>query len=152
MLNNTLPSIEEFAAFLDGNLTKTEMLQFSQFATHDGVLSQLLNANAVVDEALNGLTDANLQLPPDLMDLDFELPTIPTASESLLVSLSPEPTDDLLVVECANDDVSTFSDMNQDDHTIMEKDTQGDSSLMMSDNEACDKNDDLSGSLSDNIY
>lgn len=45
MLKHTsLPSIEEFAAFLDGNLSANDMQQFTKLAAHDDALHQLLHA------------------------------------------------------------------------------------------------------------
>lgn len=150
MLNHTLPSIEEFAAYLDGNLSQDGMRQFSQFAEHDETLHQLLNANAIVDESLNALTDADMQLPSDLAGADFELPIIPDDHVSTLVSLSPEPMDDMLVAACAHD-VSMFSEMNQDDHTVAGDGMQDESSQTMPDNDGFDSNDDMAGLFSDNI-
>ena len=126
------------------------MRQFSQFAEHDETLHQLLNANAVVDESLNALTDADMQLPSDLVGADFELPIIPDDHVSTLVSLSPEPMDDMLVAACAHD-VSMFSEMNQDDHTVAGNGMHDESSQTMPDNDGFDSNDDLSGLFSDNI-
>lgn len=75
MLKHTsLPSIEEFAAFLDGNLSANDMQQFTKLAAHDDALHQLLHANSVVDDTLDGFKDADLQLPADLMNADFEFP------------------------------------------------------------------------------
>lgn len=153
MLNHTLPSIEEFAAFLDGNLSQNDMQQISQLATHNGALHQLLDANSLVDETLRGFTDADLQLPSNLVSADFELPTMPPAEEaSTLISLSPEPTGDMFVATCEDDDISMSSDINQDDQTTIGEDMHDDSSLTMLDNEGFDNNDDLFGSFSDNIY
>lgn len=147
MLKHTsLPSIEEFAAFLDGNLSQGDMQQFSQLAAHDDALHQLLHTNSVADDTIDGFKDADLQLPADLMNADFELPEIPSSDDApTLVSPSPEPMDDMLVAVCADDDVSMFSDINQDDHTTMGEEMQDDSSLTMPDN------DDLSGSFSDDL-
>ena len=92
MFKQSLPSIEQFAAFLDGNLSQSEMLQFSQFAEHDGALHQLLDASSVVDNTIAGFTDSDLQLPPEIVGSDFELPTIPAEGISPLVTLTPEPT------------------------------------------------------------
>lgn len=148
MLNHTsLPSIEAFAAFLDSNLSQHDMQQFSQLAAHDGALHQLLDANSLVDDTINGLTDADLQLPSDLMSADFELPAIPSSEEaSSLISLFPEPIDDLFATACAADDVSMFSDMSQDDAATIGEYMHDDPSLTMPDNG------DLSGSFSDDIY
>ena len=129
MLKHTsLPSIEEFAAFLDGNLSANDMQQFTQLAAHDGVLHQLLQANSVVDDTLDGITNADLQLPVDLVNTDFELPEKPSS-----------------------EDVSMFSDISQDDHTTMGEDMQNDSSLTMPDNGDFANSDDWSGSFSDDL-
>lgn len=153
MLSHTLPKIEEFAAFLDGNLSQNDMQQFTQLAAHDDALHQLLHANSVVDDTLNGFKDADLQLPVDLANTDFELPEIPSFDDaSTLVSLSPEPMDDMLVAACADDDVSAFSDINQDEHITIGEDILDDSSQTMPDNDGFDNNDDLFDSFSDNIY
>ncbi|WP_297250025.1 hypothetical protein [uncultured Prevotella sp.] len=151
MLNHTLPSIEEFAAFLDGNLSQSEMHHFSQFAEQDETLHQLLDANSVVDESLGGFTDAELQLPSDLVGVDFELPTIPSEEVSTLVSLSPEPVDDMLVAACSDDDVSMFSEINQDDNTTIGERMHDDSLLTTPDNDGFDNNNDSSDTFSDNI-
>ena len=154
MLKHTsLPSIEEFAAFLDGNLSANDMQQFTQLAAHDDALHQLLHANSVVDDTLDGLTDADLQLPADLMNADFELPEIPSSDDaSMLVSLSPEPMDDKLVAACADDDVSMFSGIDQDDHTNTVDDMHDDSSLATSHDDGFGNSDDSSDTFSDNIY
>lgn len=151
MFNHTIPSIEEFAAFLDGNLSQSEMHQFSQFVEHDETLHQLLDANSVVDDTLNGFTDAELQLPSDLLGVDFELPTIPSEEVSTLVSLSPEPVDDMLVTACSDNDVSMFSEMNQDDNTTIGEGMHDDSLLTTPDNDGFDNNNDSSDTFSDNI-
>ena len=153
MLKHTsLPSIEEFAAFLDGNLSANDMQQFTQLAAHDDALHQLLHANSVVDDTLDGLRDADLQLPADLMNADFELPEIPSSDDaSMLVSLSPEPVDDMLVAACSDDDVSMFSGIDQDDHTNTVDDMHDDSSLATSHDDGFGNSDDSSDTFSDNI-
>lgn len=74
MLKHSLPSIEKFAAYLDGNLPESEMQQFAQLAEHDGALRQLLDASSMVDDTMAGFTDADLQLPTEIAGIDFELP------------------------------------------------------------------------------
>lgn len=76
MLKRSLPSIEKFAAFLDGNLTPSEMQQFSQMAEHNNVLHQLLDASDTVDDTIAGFTDADLQLPNEIIGSDFVLPDV----------------------------------------------------------------------------
>lgn len=152
MLKHSLPSIEKFAAFLDGNLPPREMQHFSSLVEHDGVLHQLLDASSVVDDTLAGFTDSDLQLPQDIISSDFELPTIPSDGISPLVTLSPEPMDDILVAAAAcADDISMISDVNPEVHSIIEGELQGESSHLMPDDAASGSNDDFSSSLPDEL-
>ena len=74
MLKHSFPSIEQFAAYLDGNLSQSEMQQFSQQVGNNSVLHQLLDASDVVDDTIAGFTDADLQLPLEISGSDFEIP------------------------------------------------------------------------------
>lgn len=154
MFKHSLPSIELFAAYLDGNLSHSEMRQFSQLAEHDSTLHRLLDASSVIDDTIENFTNIDLQLPSDLIGSDFELPTIPADGVSQLVTLSPEPMDDMLVaaVAYANEDVSMFSDVNQEDHLTIGGELQHDDpSRLMPEDDGFDGNDNLSVSLSDDL-
>ena len=132
MLKHTsLPSIEEFAAFLDGNLSANDMQQFTQLAAHDDALHQLLHANSVVDDTLDGFKDADLQLPADLMNAYIELPEIPSSDDAQFafpMGLTNESMGDSLmsqVVSTVDNDNELYNhnDENniQHDNLIMEK-------------------------------
>lgn len=151
MLKHSFPSIEQFAAFLDGNLSQSEMQQFSQMAEHDRVLRQLLDASAVVDNTLAGFTDEETKLPPEIVGSDFELPMIPAEGISPLVTLTPEPMDDMLVAACADEDISLFSDDNPDNHLTIRDEIHDDTSHLMPENDGFDNCEDLSGSISDDL-
>ena len=84
MFKHSLPSIEQLAAYLDGNLPQSEMRQFSQQAEHDSVLNQLLDASDVVDDTIAGFTDADLQLPNEIIGSDFDLPDVDNVDFSSL--------------------------------------------------------------------
>lgn len=153
MFKQSLPSIEQFAAFLDGNLSQSEMQQFSQMAEHDGVLHQLLDASSAVDNTLAGFNDSDLQLPPEIVGSDFELPTIPTEGISPLVTLTPEPIDDMLVAAaaCADEDISMLSDVNPEDHSSIGGELTDDSSHLMPGDDDFGSGDNLSSSLPDDL-
>ncbi len=153
MFKQSLPSIEQFAAFLDGNLSQSEMQQFSQMAEHDGVLHQLLDASSAVDNTLAGFSDSDLQLPPEIAGSDFELPTIPSEGISPLVTLRPEPMDDMLVAAaaCADEDISMFSDVNSEEHSTIGGELHDEPSHLMPEDDDFGGSDDLSGSLPDDL-
>lgn len=153
MLKHSLPSIEKFAAFLDGNLPQSEMLQFSQLAEHDSVLHQLLDASTTVDNTIAGFTDSDLELPQEIIGSDFELPTIPAEGILPLITLSPEPMDDMLVAAaaCADEDISMFSDVNPEDHSTIGGELHDDPSHLMPEDDDFGGSDDLSGSLPDDL-
>lgn len=71
-----LPSIEKFAAYLDGNLSQDEMLQFSRLITKNENLMNFLDANADIEETLASYGEADLQLPHEVTERNFNLPQI----------------------------------------------------------------------------
>ena len=76
MYKHSLPSIEKFAAYLDGNLPQDEMQQMSQLIENDMTLHQLLDASTAVDDTIAGFADMDLQLPQEISGSDFELPDV----------------------------------------------------------------------------
>lgn len=117
MHKHSLPSIEKFAAYLDGNLSQSELQQFSQMAEHDDALQELLNASSIVDDTIAGFSDADLQLPTEIAGSSFEIPTIPAEGLSQLVTLTPE-SHELIVaaVSSAGDDISQLAASIPDDN------------------------------------
>lgn len=83
MFKHSLPSIEQFAAYLDGNLPQSEMQQFYQLAGHDSVLNQLLDASDMVDDAIAGFADVDLQLPLEISGSDFEIPGVDNVPDNV---------------------------------------------------------------------
>lgn len=152
MFKHSLPSIEQFAAFLDGNLSQSEMQQFSHLAEHDSTLQQLLNASTVIENTQNCFTDSDLQLPAEISGLDFVLPQIPESGISQFVNLLPEPTDNMIAAAlCSDEDSSIFSCKNQEVHINLDDEISNESSFTMPDNNGFDNSDDLSNSFSDDI-
>ena len=88
MLKPSFENIEQFAAFLDGNLPQNEMQQFSNLVDQNDMLHQLTNASHVVDETIAGFTNLDLQLPEEISGSDFELPEIEEIDDSALIGAS----------------------------------------------------------------
>lgn len=112
MDKHSFPSIEKFAAFLDGNMPQEEMQQFSYLAEHDGTFRQLLDANTIIDDTISGFSESDLQLPPEITDSSFEIPSIPTHDISHFDTLSIRPFDDLIAASatCFDEDSTPFPD------------------------------------------
>lgn len=85
MSKQSLPSIEEFAAYLDGNLPQETMQQFLQMAEHDEAFQQLLYASSFVDQNIADFSEADLQLPDEICGSDFQLPEIDEIDTFLLL-------------------------------------------------------------------
>lgn len=107
----SFPSIEKFAAFLDGNLPQDEIQQFSRLAEQDEMIHKIIDASSIINDTIAGFTESDMQLPPEIAGSSFEIPSIPSIGISPLVTLTPSPTDDLMVVAaCADEDFHCFSD------------------------------------------
>ncbi|MEI3469813.1 MAG: hypothetical protein V8Q76_14730 [Bacteroides intestinalis] len=69
-------SVEEFAAFLDGNLSQEHMNKVETIiATDDAMHDIALNCQAI-DDSMTNSESIELMLPDELSSLDFELPII----------------------------------------------------------------------------
>ena len=136
MDKHSLPDIEKFAAYLDGNLPDNEMLQFSQMAEHDNVLQQLLDASSMVDETISNFSDSEMQLPPEITGSSFLIPAIPASGISEFVTLTPASTDMFGMAEtaCADDEVSQLLQSDNDDHTGIVGQTDESIGLLPEDN------------------
>lgn len=69
-------SVEQFAAFLDGNLPESEMNQIKTLAEKDSMLHELIEASSIIDSELSDCSIENIECPFDIDSLAFELPTI----------------------------------------------------------------------------
>ncbi len=69
-------SVEQFAAYLDGNLSKDEMLRFADLASNNEDIAHLLDANSAVNETLLSYDNMDNLLPEEISNMDFELPDL----------------------------------------------------------------------------
>lgn len=93
MDRHSFPSIEKFAAFLDGNLSQSEMEQISKLAEHDNTLNQLLDASSVIDDTLASYDE--IVLPDEIANQDFELPNLGIYSDNNIMSNIEEISDSM---------------------------------------------------------
>ena len=152
MFKHSLPSIEQFAAFLDGNLSKSEIQQFSHLAEHDEALRQLLNASDMIDDTISGFTDADLQMPLEITGSDFELPTIQEEGVTPLITLTPEPMNNIFVAACADEDMLMFPETDQEEHLITGEAIHDNTTLTIPNDDLLDNHlEDLSNSFSEDL-
>lgn len=110
---NPSVSIEKFAAYLDGNLSEGEMLQISSLIENDEALKNILDVSEQVNASLEDYASCGLQIPEELLTLDFKLPDIHDAS----VSLDMAPTNSGLMPDvsiCAEEPY--FMENNSNEH------------------------------------
>lgn len=67
-------SIEEFAAYLDGNLSDDEMQRVSSVIENDAAMQDIAVNNLSIEDALSNYEPSELILPDELTSLDFEIP------------------------------------------------------------------------------
>lgn len=152
MLKHSLPSVEQFAAYLDGNMSQSDMIHFSQMAEQDNVLHKLLDASSEVDNTLADFIESDLQLPSEIMGLDFELPEIPAEGVSPLITLTPEPMDNIFVAACADEDMSMFPEIEHEEHLIAGDIMHDNTTPSMPSDDSLNNNlEDLSNSFSEDL-
>ena len=67
-------SIEEFAAYMDGNLSDDEMQRVSSVIEHDDTMQDVMNSMEQSELTLSEYTPDDLQLPKEIADGEFDLP------------------------------------------------------------------------------
>lgn len=67
-------SIEEFAAYMDGNLTDDEMQWVSSVIEHDDTMQDVMDSMEQSELTLSEYTPDDLQLPKEIADGEFDLP------------------------------------------------------------------------------
>lgn len=115
---NPSVSIEKFAAYLDGNLPEDEMLQISSLIKNDETLKSIFDVSKQVDMSLEEYSFNGLQIPEEIVSLDFDLPNINNTSVPLDMSsigdvLTPDIfacSDESLFVEDNSSDCPNIND------------------------------------------
>ena len=92
-------SIEEFAAYLDGNLSDDEMQRVTSVIENDEAMQDIAVNNLSIEDALSHCESSEFTLPDELTSLDFEIPQFDD-SNSMNFDNDWE---DLEVADCAAD-------------------------------------------------
>ena len=112
-------SIEEFAAYLDGNLTEDGMNEVASAIHNDDSMQDILSTGHMVDETLSTYEDWNQIVPEDISIDNYEIPNIeenlylsdifPLNEDSLYTETvdAPHDVDTLTVSE--NDKINTIN-------------------------------------------
>ena len=69
-------SVEEFAAYLDGNLTEDGMARVTSIIHNDSSMRELAEASQLVTDTMDSYSTMDLDLPEEIANLDFDLPEI----------------------------------------------------------------------------
>lgn len=108
-------SIEQFAAFLDGTLSASEMSDLTSALENNDMLHALVNANEVIEESISGMSVDDILLPYDTESPSFEIPQYNIGSNPLSFEDSSDPTQLFANINLMND-VSDYLGID-DNHT-----------------------------------
>lgn len=106
-------SIEEFAAYLDGNLSDNDMQRVSSVIENNEAMHDIVLNSQSVDEALSNYEPLELVLPDELASLDFDIPQFNEG-----IDMESE-WDNLAVAACAPDVVYDDASIIDDDSSAM---------------------------------
>ena len=141
MINDDLSAmnIERFAAFLDGNLSQEEIQDVTQMISSDEKLRELYNVNKDVDDTIASYKECDLELPEEIMDMDFSVPDVSAGTSNSLLTLEQkfpfyDSESDLGVCACQEDTVTGIYEGGEDtgiscshDYDCMDNDNLTDS-------------------------
>lgn len=69
-------SIEEFAAYLDGNLTEDGMNDVASAIHSDDSLQDIMSSCHAIDDTIANYEPLQLTVPEDILSTDFEIPQL----------------------------------------------------------------------------
>lgn len=69
-------SIEEFAAYLDGNLTEDGMNEVASAINSENSLHAIMSSCQTVDDTLANYEPLQLTVPDEISTMDFEIPNV----------------------------------------------------------------------------
>ena len=106
---NTNMSIEQLAAYFDGNLTMDDSQIVSAAINQDAILQDIVSANDAIEETMRFSSMDELSIPNEILCMDFELPKL-DANLNLFESqpnsqISPD--NDYLAFDSISDGFST---------------------------------------------
>lgn len=128
-------SIEQFAAFLDGNLPEEEMQSVAMAIDANEEYSDILGNVMQVDDTTDVYMAQPELLDMDFLDSDFELPVVPElvmSDDMVELSLAHPEESDTVMVENADVLHDATSDISDEDEVLVHPHVNEDYDLMAS--------------------
>lgn len=69
-------SIEEFAAYLDGNLSEEDMERVNSIIEQNDTMQDVMNCIGLSDNALEEQISYGTEIPDDILNSEFEIPDV----------------------------------------------------------------------------
>lgn len=106
---NTNMSIEQLAAYFDGNLTMDDSQIVSAAINQDAILQDIVSANDAIEETMRYSSMDELSIPNEIMCMDFELPQLDTNLNSCESQSNAQifPDNDYSALDSLSDSFST---------------------------------------------
>lgn len=148
---NTNISIEEMAAYLDGNLSESEMENISAIIGQSNDMQMFSQVNNHIEDEVSKYTSHDIELPLELQSLDFELPSFDDVTmdfESTIDGISSQQT--CIAACCCDDDLEDLVTSNSEEIIQGEESLIEDNSLISNSSDSEDMAD-ICGSSTDSI-
>ena len=107
-------SIEQFAAYLDGNLTEDGMNEIASAIHADDSLQDIMSSCHAIDDTIANYEPLQLTVPEDISSTDFEIPQMDDNDYSNIGDWA-----DLDVAACAVDSLEADAMGTEDDSSSM---------------------------------
>lgn len=128
-LFNSGISIEEMAAFLDGNLSASDMQKMSSLIEKDDSLKEIIELSDQIDDNLINESSDTFDIPFDILSTEFQLPEISFEEysnehtqfgfdENFDVGQQDSPIEDMFSQETLEFFID--NDFSDDDHSIID--------------------------------
>lgn len=104
-------SIEEFAAYLDGNLSEEDTERINSIIEQNDTMQDVIDCIEMSDNALEEQSVYGTEIPDDILNSDFEIPDV-----GLSIPLNDDYTDDISNSDDTSMGMAALYENNFDDY------------------------------------
>ncbi len=112
-------SIEEFAAYLDGNLSEEDMERVNSIIEQNDTMQDVMNCIGLSDNALEEQISYGTEIPDDILNSEFEIPDV-----GLSIHLNNDYTDVMLNFDDTSRGIVALYENNYNDDNELLNETE----------------------------
>lgn len=109
-------SVEDFAAYLDGNLSVDSIRQIESLIQDDSFVHEIFDASQIIEQNYNRIVEEGFEIPPELLSNEFDIPNID--NDLSYTNITSGNINDNISDDISQQDDNPNTDLNQNSNLI----------------------------------